>query len=320
MIRLIAAVLTLLSLAAPAFAQGAFPDKPIKVIVPYAAGGGVDVMARLFAEKAAPLFGVPVIVENRAGASGTIGGQAVHQSQPDGYTLLFAPLTHVMANIVLKSAPYDAVNDFTPVARVGESSMLVVVSTKTTPKTLAEVAVEAREHPADWTIATSGLGSAGHVASIELSNVSKANMTITPYRGTAPALTDVMGGHVQLLIDSIVTLLPAARDGKVRALAITASKRSALAPEVPTAAESGMPSLTFTSWFGFFGPKGMPKDVVTKLNATFNEAGKKLAADKRLDPLGAEPVAETPEDFARFVRAQVERNTKLLQGAGFRPQ
>jgi tripartite-type tricarboxylate transporter receptor subunit TctC len=320
MIRLIAAVLTLLSLAAPAFAQGAFPDKPIKVIVPYAAGGGVDVMARLFAEKAAPLFGVPVIVENRAGASGTIGGQAVHQSQPDGYTLLFAPLTHVMANIVLKSAPYDAVNDFTPVARVGESSMLVVVSTKTTPKTLAEVAVEAREHPADWTIASSGLGSAGHVASIELSNVSKANMTITPYRGTAPALTDVMGGHVQLLIDSIVTLLPAARDGKVRALAITASKRSALAPEVPTAAESGMPSLTFTSWFGFFGPKGMPRDVVTKLNATFNEAGKKLAAEKRLDPLGAEPVAETPEDFARFVRAQVERNTKLLQGAGFKPQ
>jgi tripartite-type tricarboxylate transporter receptor subunit TctC len=320
MIRLIAAVLTLLSLAAPAFAQGAFPDKPIKVIVPYAAGGGVDVMARLFAEKAAPLFGVPVIVENRAGASGTIGGQAVHQSQPDGYTLLFAPLTHVMANIVLKSAPYDAVNDFTPVARVGESSMLVVVSSRTTPKTLAEVAVEAREHPADWTIATSGLGSAGHVASIELSNVSKANMTITPYRGTAPALTDVMGGHVQLLIDSIVTLLPAARDGKVRALAITASKRSALAPEVPTAAESGMPSLTFTSWFGFFGPKGMPRDVVTKLNATFNEAGKKLAAEKRLDPLGAEPVAETPEDFARFVRAQVERNTKLLQGAGFKPQ
>src|SRR6185503_4916903 len=314
MVRPIAAVLTFLSLAAPALAQGAFPDKPIKVIVPYAAGGGVDVMARLFAEKAAPLFGVPVIVENRAGASGTIGGQAVHQSPPDGYTLLFAPLTHVMANIVLKSAPYDAVNDFTPVARVGESSMLVVVSTKTAPKTLAEVAVAAREHPADWTIATSGLGSAGHVASIELSNVSRANMTITPYRGTAPALTDVMGGHVQLLIDSIVTLLPAARDSKIRALAITASTRSALTPEVPTAAESGMPSLTFTSWFGFFGPNGVPKDVVTKLNTTFNEASKRLAAEKRLDPLGAEAVAETPEDFARFVRAQVERNTKLLQG------
>jgi tripartite-type tricarboxylate transporter receptor subunit TctC len=138
-------------------------------------------------------------VENRAGASGTIGGQAVHQSAPDGTTLLFVPLTHVMANVVLKSVPYDAVNDFTPIARVGESPMLVVMSTKMAPATLAEVATAARERPADWTIATSGLGSAGHVASIELSNVSKSDMRITPYRGTAPALTDVMGGHVQTL-------------------------------------------------------------------------------------------------------------------------
>ena len=320
--RLVAAASMAVALcAAPAVAQqGAFPDKTIRVIVPFAAGGGVDVMARLFAEKVEPILGVPVIVENRAGASGTVGGQAVYQSAPDGYTLLFVPLTHVMANIVLKSVPYNSVDDFTPVARVGESSMLVVQSTKMAPKTLAEVAVAARENPADWTIATSGLGSAGHVASIELSNVSKSNMTITPYRGTAPALTDVMGGHVQLLIDSIVTLLPAARDGKVRALAITASKRSALAPEVPTAVESGMPTLTFTSWFGFFGPKNMPKEVVAKLNATFNEAGRKLAEEKRLDPLGAEPVAETPEDFVRFVRVQVERNTKLLQSAGFKPE
>lgn len=319
--RLIAASILVALCAAPAVAQqSAFPDKTIRVIVPFAAGGGVDVMARLFAEKASPMLGVPVIVENRAGASGTIGGQAVHQSAPDGATLLFVPLTHVMANVVLKSVPYDAVNDFTPIARVGESPMLVVMSTKMAPSTLAEVATAARERPADWTIATSGLGSAGHVASIELSNVSKSSMTITPYRGTAPALTDVMGGHVQLLIDSIVTLLPAARDGKVKALAITAAKRSALAPEVPTAVEGGMPSLTFTSWFGFFGPKGMPKDVVTKLNATFNEAGRKLAEEKRLVPLGAEPVAETPEDFANFVRVQVERNTKLLEGAGFKPQ
>ena len=317
--RLIAAAL-LVACVSPAFSQSSYPDRPIRVIVPFAAGGAVDVMARLFAEKGAAALGVPMIVENRAGASGTIGGQVVHQAAPDGYALLFAPLTHVMANAVLNAVPYDAVNDFTPIARVGESPMLVVESLKMTPNTLAEVAKAAREHPADWTIATSGLGSAGHVASIELSNVSKANMTITPYRGTAPALTDVMGGHVQLLIDSIVTLLPPARDNKVKALAITAAKRSSLAPEVPTAEESGMPSLTFTSWFGFFGPKGLPKDVVTKLNGIFNEAGKQLAAEKRLDPLGAEPVTETPDDFGRFVRAQVERNTKLLEGAGFKPQ
>src|SRR5262249_15198415 len=153
-------------------------------------------------------------------------------------------------------------------------------------KTLAEVAAAARERPADWTVATSGLGSAGHIASIALREVAKADLTITPYRGTAPALTDVMGGHVQLLIDSVITLLPPARDGKVKALAITSSKRSSLAPDIPTAAESGMPSLAFESWFGFFGPKGMPPDVVAKLNTVFNETSQKLAAENRLAELG----------------------------------
>jgi len=321
--RLSAAAFTVASmaLATPAAAQtGSYPDKTIKVVVPFAAGGGIDVMARLFADKAKGVLGVPVIVENRAGASATIGGLAVHQSPPDGYTLLFVPVTHVMANVVLKSVPYDAVNDFTPVARVGISPLLVVMSNRMPQTTLAEVATAARERPADWTIATSGLGSAGHITSIEFRNLAKADMTITPYRGTAPALTDVLGGHVQLLIDSIITLLPPSRDGKVKALAVTSSKRSALAPEVPTAAESGMPSLEFTAWFGFFGPKGMPPDVVAKLNAVFNETGRKLAEENRLTPLGTEPVAETPEDFARFVRIQVERNARLLQSAGFKPE
>jgi len=309
------------ALPAPATAQtGSYPHKTIKVVVPFAAGGGIDVMARLYAEKAKDMLGVPVIVENRAGASATIGGLAVHQSPPDGYTLLFVPVTHSMANVVLKSVPYDAVNDFTPVVRVGISPLLVVMSNKMPQKTLAEVAVAARERPADWTIATSGLGSAGHITSIEFRNLTKADMTITPYRGTAPALTDVLGGHVQLLIDSIITLLPPSRDGKVKALAVTSAKRSALAPEVPTAAESGMPSLEFTAWFGFLGPKGMPPDVVAKLNTVFNETGRKLAEENRLTPLGTEPVAETPEDFARFIRTQVARNTALLQSAGFKPE
>jgi tripartite-type tricarboxylate transporter receptor subunit TctC len=300
--------------------QGGYPDKTIKVIVPFAAGGGIDVMARLYAEKAKDKLGVQVIVENRPGASATIGGQAVHQSAPDGYTLLFVPITHVMGNVVLKSVPYDAVNDFTPVARVGEGPLLVVMSPKMPQKTLAEVAAAAREKPSDWTVATSGLGSAGHIASIALREAAKADLTITPYRGTAPALTDIMGGHVQLLIDSVITLLPPARDGKIKALAITSSKRSTLAPDIPTAAESGMPGLEFRSWFGFFGPKGMPPDVVAKLNTVFNETSQKLAAENRLADLGVEPVAETPEEFGHFVRDQVARGAKLLQSAGFKPE
>ena len=321
--RLITATLAFASIAFPTAAAaqtGSYPDKTIKVVVPFAAGGGIDVMARLYAEKAKDKLGVPVIVENRPGASATIGGLAVHQSPPDGYTLLFVPITHVMANVVLKSVPYDAVNDFAPVARVGEGPLLVVMSPKMHQKTLAEVAAAARERPSDWTVATSGLGSAGHIASIALREATKADLTITPYRGTAPALTDVMGGHVQLLIDSVITLLPAARDGKVKALAITSSKRSSLAPDVPTATESGIPSLAFESWFGFFGPRGMPPEVVAKLNTVFNETSQKLAAEGRLAPLGVEPVAETPEAFGRFVRDQVARGAKLLQSAGFKPE
>jgi tripartite-type tricarboxylate transporter receptor subunit TctC len=244
----------------------------------------------------------------------------VQQSPADGYTLLFAPLTHVMANLVMSKVPYDPVADFTPVARVGETPMIVVMSSKMPQRTLAEVAAAARAHPADWTVATSGLGSAGHIASIELNNISKANLTITPYRGTALALTDVIGGHVQLLIDSIITLLPPSREGKVKALAITSSKRSALAPDIPTAVESGMPTLEFTSWFGFFGPKGVPDDVVMKLNATFAQAGRELAQEGRLAAIGIEPVAETPAAFANFVKRQVERNGKLLRDAHFKPE
>jgi tripartite-type tricarboxylate transporter receptor subunit TctC len=320
----VAAVLALLAMlagVAPALSDDAkYPDRPIRIVVPFGPGGGVDVMARLFAEKAQPKLGVPVVVENRAGASGTIGGLSVQQSPADGYTLLFAPLTHVMANLVMSKVPYDPVADFTPVARVGETPMIVVMSSKMPQQTLAEVAAAARAHPADWTVATSGLGSAGHIASIELNNISKANLTITPYRGTALALTDVIGGHVQLLIDSIITLLPPSRDGKVKALAITSSKRSALAPDIPTAVESGMPTLEFTSWFGFFGPKGVPDDVVMKLNATFAQAGRELAQEGRLAAIGIEPVAETPAAFASFVRRQVERNGKLLRDANFKPE
>ena len=323
MVRRLAAVLTSLVIAVfaqPALAQGDFPSRPIRVIVPFAPGGGVDVMARLFAEKAAAMLNVPVVVENRAGASGTIGGLAVQQSAPDGYSLLFVPLTHVMSNHVMSKVPYDPIADFTTVARVAESPMLVVMAANRPQKTLAEVAAAARERPAEWTLATSGLGSAGHIALIEFKNLAKAEIPIIPYRGTSAVLVDVIGGHVQLTIDSIITLLPPARDNKVKALAITAAKRSALAPEVPTAVESGTPSLEFTSWFGFFGPKGMPREVVMKLNTTFNEAGRALAQEQRLTPLGSEPVAETPEDFARFVRGQVDRNVKLLQGANFKPE
>ena len=317
-----AAVALSISLGASfALAQsGNYPDRRIRVVVPFAAGGGVDVLARMFAERAQAKLGNTIIVDNRPGASGTVGGQLVMRSPSDGYTLLFAPVTHIMANQIMAEVPYDPVTDFTPVARVAEAPLLVVMSPKMPQKTLSEVIAAARENPQNWTIGVSGLGSASHLAALELNYVFKANLTIALYRGTAPALTDVMGGHIQLLIENTITLLPVALAGGVKPLAITGSRRTAMAPDFPTAAEVGFPSLNFTAWYGFWGPKGLPSDIVAKLNTTFNDVGRELVAEKRLAPLGIEVVTETPDEFARYIRDQVDRNGALLKEANFKPE
>lgn len=319
--RLLAATAVVVALVSgPASAQGDYPNRPIRVVVPLAPGGGVDVMARLFSEKAAAALGVPVVVENRPGASSTIGGLAVRQSTPDGYTLLFAPITHVMANHVLKSVPYDPVADFVPIARVAEAPILMVTSVKMAPTSLSEVVAAARANPSQWTMGTSGLGGAGHIAMLALKKQINADVPIIPYRGTSAVLADLIGGHIQITIDSIITLLPAAREGKVKATVVTSPKRTQLAPDLPTTAEAGMPDVEFTAWYGFFGPKGVPADVVAKLNATMIVAGRQLQQEGRLAPLGCEPVAESAEQFSRFVDAQVDRSVKLLQGANFKPE
>jgi tripartite-type tricarboxylate transporter receptor subunit TctC len=308
------------SAASPASSQTKFPEKNIRLVVPFAAGGGVDVLARLLAQKMQPKLGVTILIDNRPGANGTLGGLNILQSPADGYSLLFSASTHIMAQQVMSKAPYNPVNDFLPVARVGEAPLLVVMSPKLPHNTLGEATTAARQNPAAWTVATPALGSPGHIGAIALSTLSKANLTITPYRGTAPALNDVVGGHVQLLVDAIVALLPVARSGQVKALAITANKRSALAPDIPTAAESGLPGLEWASWYGVWGRKGLSSDVVTRLNGAFIEATRELQQDGRLKELGVDAVESTPEEFQRFIEAELARATELLKAADFKPE
>jgi tripartite-type tricarboxylate transporter receptor subunit TctC len=305
--------------ASSAFAQTGYPVRPVRLIVPFAPGGGVDVFARLLAEKLRETRGIIIVVENRAGANGTLGGVAVKQSEPDGYTLLFSATTHVMAKQVLKSAPYDPVVDFTPIVRVGEAPMLVVMTPKLPQTTIAEVVADARKQPDRWTFATPALGSPSHLAILAFNKLAGLNLTVVAYRGTAPGLTDVAAGHVQLTIDPVLALLPAARGGSVKALALTSAKRSSLAPDVLTSAESGMPGLEFASWYGVWGPKGLPDSVIGWLNSACNEATRELAAAGRLVALGIEPVAQTSEEFARFIAADVARNAELLRAAKFEP-
>ena len=230
-------------LATPrALAQsGGYPNRVIRLVVPFPAGGGVDVFGRLIADKLKEQKGVTVVVENRAGANGSLGGSVVNQADADGYTLLFSAMTHVMARYVMRNAPYDPVTDFTPVARVGTAPMLLVMSPNLAPKSITELVAQAKREPDRWIFAIAALGAPGHIATVAFNNLAGLDLTIATYRGTAPGLTDVAGGHVQLMIDAVLALLPMARGGKVKALAITAAKRSPLAPDIPTAAEAGMP-------------------------------------------------------------------------------
>ncbi len=321
-----ARVLRLLALLAavalvPSAASAQYPNRVIKIVVPFAPGGGVDVLARLIAEKLGPKLGTNVIVENRAGASGTIGGSYVQQSSPDGYTLLFSSNTHSMAKLVMAQAPYDPLTDFTFIARVGETPLLTVMTPQQPEKTLAEIAASIKKAPDKWTAGTPALGSPSHIATIAFMRLAGVNLTVTPYRGTAPALTDVAGGHIQLLTDAMVVLLPMAKSGQVKGIALTSKRRSALAPDLPTAAESGMPGLDVVAWYGLWGPKGVPADVVSKLNTACADVMKELDQAGRLKDLGAEPVTgETPEDFHKYTAAEVGRNAELLKSVNFQPQ
>lgn len=313
-------VLAAMAGATPGWAQDAkFPNRNIRLIVPFAPGGGVDTIARLVAERMQAKLGVTVVVENRAGANGTIGGQAVMQAAPDGYTLLISSNTHTMSKLVLAKAPYDPATDFTPVARLGEVPLLAILSNKMPQKTLAEIGAAIKKEPDKWTAGVPALGSPSHIATLTFARLSDAKLTITPYKGTAPALNDVVGGHIQLQIDAITALLPMAKNGSVKAIAITTPNRSKLAPEIPTAAESGVPGLSVVPWFGMWGPKGIPADVVKTLNSAANEAIKELSASGKLMGAGIEAVSSTPDEFAKRIATEIEKNGDLLKSAGFKP-
>jgi tripartite-type tricarboxylate transporter receptor subunit TctC len=316
-------VLSSLALAASGVTTRAFAqtpklsDRPIRLVVPFAAGGGVDVFARLISEKLRQKHGLTVVVENRGGANGSIGGNAVRNAEPDGTTLLFSAGTHVMARHVMKSAPYDPIEDFTAIARVGEAPMMLIASPKVAPNNIAEVIAEARNAPDKWTFGTAALGSPGHLAELEFNRLSGLNLVIQPYRGTAPALNDVAGGHIQLMIDPVLALLPLANGKQVKGLAVTTAKRTTLAPDYPTAAESGLAGMDHSSWYGVWGPKKLSTDFVAQFNKMINDAVQELKTEGQLAKFGIEPVSETPSQFETFAKAYGTRNAELLKAANF---
>jgi tripartite-type tricarboxylate transporter receptor subunit TctC len=320
------AIASLLASASAALApcvargQSGFPNRPIRILVPVSPGGGVDTFARLLAAKIGEQRHVEFVVENRTGGNGTIAGLDVHRATPDGYTVLFHASTHNVARLVMRDVPYDPIADFTPIALAGEAPLLHIIANNRPEKTVSDIVAAAKAKPDDWSFATAQLGAPGHLAEVAFNQYTGLNVPVVVYRGTAPAANDVAGGHVPMMIEAMLSLLPLVKGGSVRAIAITGRKRSALAPDIPTMAELGLPQLDFGAWWAMWGPPAMPPALVQTLNGWVNDAVKALAADGRLDALGIEPAARSPEEFAQYLRNDLERSAKLLKAANFVPQ
>jgi tripartite-type tricarboxylate transporter receptor subunit TctC len=306
----------------PVAAQSAWPQKErsIKVIVPWPPGAANDMLGRLLAERLQDKFGVNAVVENRTGSAGLVGTKAVIQSDPDGYTFLASAFNTAVMPLVLKSADFNPETDLEVLARTAVAPLVLVMTASRPEKTLAEVLASAKADPKKWNFAISSVGSAGHLATIEFMRRTGVNIDMVPYRGTQPALTDLMGGSVQLLIDPSFALLPAARDGtKVRALGIATKQRSVLAPDVPTMAEAGLPGYEFNSWYGVWAPKGLPADIAAKVNGLLQDTMRDPAVVERLRNTLIEPVAESVSDTKAFIRSEIVRAGDLLKSVNFQP-
>jgi len=306
-ITLLAAALTPLS----ALAQ-AYPSKPIRLIVPFPAGGATDILARALSQKLGEKIGQPVVVENRPGAGGTIGADAASKSVADGYTLLLATSsTHSIGPATNPKIPYNAETDFTPVAYVASSPNIVVVPNTLPVKTMREFIDYARANPGKLNYASSGNGTIVHLTTEYFKAQSDTFILHIPYRGTALAIPDLVSGKIDVLFDSFVTGMPHVKDGKLRALAVTTAKRSALAPDMPTVSEV-LPGFESVTWFGLYGPKAMPADVTAKINQAVNAALADADVKERFARLGAEPAGGTPQAFAAMVKSDNTKWKKII--------
>jgi tripartite-type tricarboxylate transporter receptor subunit TctC len=298
-------------LALPAAAQ-TYPAKPVHLIVPFPAGGATDILSRALSTELGRQLGQAVVVDNKPGAGGTIGALAAAKATPDGYTLLLTTSsTHSIGAAINPRIPYNAETDFTPIIYVASSPQLLVVPNSLPVKTLREFIDYARKNPGRLNYASSGNGTISNLSTEVFKQQSGTFLVHIPYRGTGLAIPDLVSGKVDLLIDSLISGMPHVRDGRVRALAVTSPKRTSLAPELPTVAEV-LPGYESVNWFGIYGPRGLPADVVAKVNQAANAALTSAEVKDRFTRLGAEPVGGTPEAFAAAVRAETAKWKKLL--------
>jgi len=306
-----------LAAAAPlrAFAQN-YPERPITLVVPFAAGGSTDILARVVAGHLHPALGQPVIIENRTGASGNIGTATVARAAPDGYTFLFNTMSvHTMNHALFATMPFDGVKDFSPIALLAYVTNTMVVHPSVPAKTVAEFIAYAKQNPGKINYASAGPGSTNHLCAALFEKMAGVEMVHVPYRGGAPAVADTVGGQTQLFFTAGTQSLEHVKAGKLRLLAVTEGKRSALLPDIPTVAET-LPGYEMAVWYGAFGPAGMPKDVVAKLNREINRILFLPDVKKRMDDIAVEVARATPEELGEMTRRDAEKWGKVIKDLG----
>jgi tripartite-type tricarboxylate transporter receptor subunit TctC len=306
------------ALSAAAVAQP-YPNKPVRVFVPYPPGGGTDVLARIVAPKLSENLGQQVVIDNRPGAGGTLGSAIAARAPADGYNLLILnTLPHTSAAGLYAKLGYDPVKDFTAVGMVAATPYVLAVHPSVPANTLAEFIALARARPGALNYASAGTGSATHLAAELFKSVTKVNLTHIPYKGGGPGISDLLGGQVQLTFENILALMPHIKAGKLRALAVTSRKRSLIFPDLPTVAEAGYPDFDVVGQFGFVVPAGVPREIIAQLNAELTKAMKSPELVNQLNSQGSEPRTSTPEEFDAIIRAESAKWLAVIRDAGIK--
>jgi tripartite-type tricarboxylate transporter receptor subunit TctC len=305
------------ALSASLAAGQAWPSKPIKWIVPFAPGGTTDILARTVGEKLAIALGVPVVIENKPGAGGGVGAEFTAKAAPDGYTIMGGTIsTHAINASLYDKLPYDPVKDFAPITLIARVPNLLVVNPAVPAKDVKELIALLKTNPGKYTFASSGNGTSQHLSGELFKLMAGVEMQHIPYKGSPPALQDVVGGQVTMTFDNITTAWPLAKAGKLRALAVTTAKRSSIAPDVPTLAESGLPGFEIGSWQGVFAPAGTPAPIVRRLNTEIVKILNLPEVNEKLAGLGAEIVADSPEEFAALVKFEIVKWSDVVRKSG----
>jgi len=305
--------------ALPSLAQPPYPSKPIRIVVPFPAGGVADVYSRILGARLTEAWGQPVVVENRTGAGGNIGAEAVAKSAPDGHTLVMGSVgTHAVNVSLFARLPYDPVSDFAPIALVAETDALLVVHPSVPARTVAELIALARSKPGALSYASAGPGTASHLAGELFKSMAQVDMLHIPYKGNSPAITDLLAGQTALFFATMPTVLPHAKAGKLRALATCGAVRAAATPELPTVAEAALPGFDVTNWVGLFAPAATPADVVARLNEEVLRTMQSPAMQGRLAGEGARFVPTTPAQFGAYVKAEIAKWAPIVRASGAR--